>query len=255
MAEPVYRTVIGAIVSMIKIMGWRVIVIGDENIPTAGPAVIATNHIGYMDFIFAGYAARRRKRLVRFLAKQEIWEKGLVGWFMRKMRHVPVDRFGRAHESFDTAIAALKSGEIIGMFPEATISPSFVPRPGKSGTVRMAQASGASLIPAAVWGTHRIMTKWRPRNLKRKIAIIVNVGAPITLRGDEDPEAATARLMARINELLIEAQDRYPQQPSGPEDMWWVPAHRGGTAPTFDEAEERLAVERAEREAKRRSAD
>ena len=49
--------------------------------------------------------------------------------------------------------------------------------------------------------------------------------------------------MARINELLADAQARYPQQPASDEDRWWVPAHLGGSAPTFDEAETRLAAE------------
>jgi hypothetical protein len=70
---------------------------------------------------------------------------------------------------------------------------------------------------------------------------------------DEDPTEVTARLMARIGELLAEAQDRYPQQPANDADRWWVPAHRGGTAPTFDEAEARLATERTEKEARRRA--
>jgi 1-acyl-sn-glycerol-3-phosphate acyltransferase len=224
-------------------MRWDVIVDGAENIPREGPAVIATNHIGYLDFVFSGYAARDQKRLVRFLAKKEIFDKKGVGWLMRKMRHIPVDRFGAAHQSFDAAVAALRSGEIVGMFPEATISPSFVPRPGKNGAVRMAQESGAPLIPAAVWGTHRILTKWRPKNFQRKVAIMVNIGKPLDLDPSHDPDEATERLMARIKELLADAQARYPQQPASDEDRWWVPAHLGGSAPTFDEAETRLAAE------------
>lgn len=251
MAEPVYRSVIGGVLTMIKAMGWKVIVSGEEHIPTSGPAILATNHIGHMDFIFAGFAARGRGRLVRFLAKKEIFDKAVVGWFMRKMRHVPVDRFGAAKDSLDTAIDALQRGEIIGMFPEATISPSFVPRAGKTGTVRMAQLTGAPLIPAAVWGTHRIITKWRPRNMQRGVAIMVNIGAPLTLSPDEDPEAATARLMARIKELLAEAQSSYPQRPAGPDDQWWLPAHLGGTAPTPEDAEVRLEEEQRAKAAKR----
>ena len=247
MADPVYRVVIGAAVGMIKSMGWKVSVEGSENIPLDGPAVIATNHIGYLDFVFSGYAARERGRLVRFLAKKEIFDKRGPGWLMRKMKHIPVDRFGAPHESFAASVEALKRGEVIGMFPEATISPSFVPRPGKSGAVRMAQEAGAPLIPAAVWGTHRILTKWRPKNFKRKIAIVVNVGKPIIVDPNDDPDEVTERLMRRINELLADAQARYPQKPSGSDDMWWVPAHLGGTAPTFEEAEARLAEERRAR--------
>jgi len=243
MAEPVYRTVIGVARGMIGAMGWDVIVDGAENIPREGPAVIATNHIGYLDFVFSGYAAREQHRLVRFLAKKEIFDKKVPGWLMRKMRHIPVDRFGAPNESFQSAVTALRNGEIVGMFPEATISPSFVPRAGKNGAVRMAQESGAPLIPAAVWGTHRILTKWRPKNFRRKIAIMVNVGKPLDLEPSHDPEEATARLMARINELLADAQARYPQQPASDDDRWWVPAHLGGSAPTVDEAEARLAAE------------
>jgi 1-acyl-sn-glycerol-3-phosphate acyltransferase len=244
MEDPVYRVVVGVARTMIKTMGWKVTVEGSENIPASGPAVIATNHIGYLDFVFSGYAARDQGRLVRFLAKKEIFDKRGPGWLMRKMKHIPVDRFGAPHESFAASVAALKAGEVIGMFPEATISPSFVPRSGKNGAVRMAQESGAPLIPAAIWGTHRILTKWRPKNFKRQIAIAVNVGKPFTVEPGEDPDEATARLMRRITELLADAQARYPQKPAGEDDRWWVPAHLGGTAPTFEEAESRLAEER-----------
>jgi 1-acyl-sn-glycerol-3-phosphate acyltransferase len=251
MADPVYRVVVGAARSFIRVMGWKVVVDGVENIPREGPAVIATNHIGYLDFVFSGYAARDQRRLVRFLSKKEIFDKGGVGWLMRKMKHIPVDRFGAPHESFNAAVAALRQGEIVGMFPEATISPSFVPRAGKNGAVRMAQAASAPLIPAAVWGTQRIVTKWRPKNFQRKVVIMVNVGKPLDLDGSHDPDDATERLMTRINELLADAQARYPQQPAGDDDRWWMPAHLGGSAPTFEDAEARLAAEHEGRRKKR----
>jgi len=251
MADPVYRVVVGAARSFIRVMGWKVIVDGVDNIPVKGPAVIATNHIGYLDFVFSGYAARDQRRLVRFLSKKEIFDKGGVGWLMRKMKHIPVDRFGAPNESFNAAVAALRNGEVVGMFPEATISPSFVPRAGKNGAVRMAQAAGAPLIPAAVWGTQRILTKWRPKNFQRKVVIMVNVGKPLDLDASHDPAEATERLMARINELLADAQARYPQQPRGDEDRWWIPAHLGGSAPTFEDAEARLEAEHEGRRKKR----
>jgi 1-acyl-sn-glycerol-3-phosphate acyltransferase len=251
MADPVYRVVVGAARSFVRVMGWKVIVDGAENIPLKGPAVIATNHIGYLDFVFSGYAAHDQRRLVRFLSKKEIFDKGGVGWLMRKMKHIPVDRFGAPHESFNAAVAALRQGEIVGMFPEATISPSFVPRAGKNGAVRMAQAASAPLIPAAVWGTQRIVTKWRPKNFQRKVVIMVNVGKPLDLYASHDPDDATQRLMTRINELLADAQARYPQEPAGDEDRWWMPAHLGGSAPTFEDAEARLAAEHEGRRKKR----
>jgi 1-acyl-sn-glycerol-3-phosphate acyltransferase len=247
MGERVYSVVIGAALGMVRGMSWPVTVIGEENIPTSGPAVLASNHVGHLDFVFSGYAARLRGRRVRFLAKKEVFDKGGVGWLMRQMGHIPVDREGSAGDSMSAAIAELQRGEVIGMFPEATISPSFIPRPGKTGTVRLAQKTGAPLIPVALWGTQRILTKWRPRNFRRGIPILVNVGAPIALSSDEDAEDATKRLMERVGELLVEAQARYPAEPKGDDDRWWLPAHMGGTAPTYEDAERRLAEEQERR--------
>ena len=123
------------------------------------------------------------------------------------------------------------------MFPEGTISRSFVPRAGKSGAARMAMQSGAALVPVAVWGTQRILTKDRPKNFERKVAIDVHVGPPIAYERDEDPTTITTRLMASITELSDRAQRRYPQDPSSPEQAWWLPAHLGGSAPTVEEAD------------------
>lgn len=114
----------------------------------------------------------------------------------------------------------------------------------------MAQASGAAVLPVAVWGSHRIMTKGRPRNLQRKVAILVKIGKPLDLDPNEDPRRATDRLMAAIKALLEEAQQEYPQKPSGDDDRWWLPAHLGGTAPTPEEAEAIMAEERARKAAK-----
>ncbi|HVL32229.1 MAG TPA: lysophospholipid acyltransferase family protein [Actinomycetota bacterium] len=253
MGKRVYTGVIGAALGLIKSMNWPVTVLGAENVPADGPAILASNHIGYLDFVFSGYAARERNRRVRFLAKKEIFDKKGVGWLMRQMGHIPVDRFGVPDASVRAAVEALRAGEVIGMFPEATISPSFVPRKGKTGTVRAARETGAPIIPVAIWGTHRIMTKWRPRNFKRGIPIVVNVGAPMHALEGEDVDAQTARLMAQITELLAEAQELYPAKPGSDDDRWWLPAHLGGTAPTPEEAERRLDEERDQKRERRRS--
>lgn len=251
MGERTYTAVIGAAVGMLKGMKWSVVVIGGENIPAEGPAVLASNHIGYLDFVFSGYAARDRGRRVRFLAKKEIFDKRGVGWLMRQMGHVPVDRDGAAKDSLTAAKDEIARGEIVGMFPEATISPSFVPRRGKTGTVRLAQETGAPIIPVAIWGTQRILTKWRPKNFRRGIPVVVNVGPPMVASPEEDTQEATDRLMASITDLLGKAQARYPVEPSSDDDRWWLPAHLGGSAPTPEDAERRLSDERADRTRRR----
>lgn len=253
-AEPAYSIVIGAVVTTFRLMDWRVRVFGSEHIPRDGPFVIASNHVGYLDFVFVGYAARERGRLVRFMAKGPIFDHPVAGPLMRAMKHIPVDRYGRAADALEESIERLRRGQAVGMFPEGTISPSFVPRAGKSGAARMAMAAGAPLIPATVWGSQRLLTKWRPRNLQRGVAIDVHVGEPIPYGADDDPQEVTGWLMAAIAGLVKRAADGYPQEPAGPDDRWWLPAHLGGTAPTPEEAEQRLGRQRAE-ERERRQAD
>jgi 1-acyl-sn-glycerol-3-phosphate acyltransferase len=249
--EPVYGPVTGFALGLFKAMRWHVQTSGAEHIPLEGPAVIATNHVGYLDFVFVGYAARERKRLVRFMAKKEIFDHKVAGPLMRGMKHVPVDRYGSASDSIDHAVSALKGGEVIGMFPEGTISRSFVPRAGKSGAARMAMVAGAPLIPGAVWGSQRILTKGRPKNFERKLLITVSFGDPVGYTPVDDPAEVTTRLMSSISELTERAQRDYPDSPATSEDSWWLPAHLGGRAPTVEEADVLAAKERAERRAKR----
>lgn len=249
--EPVYSPIIGLALSLMKVMKWKVSAGGHAHLPRTGPAVIATNHVGYLDFVFVGAAARYQKRLVRFMAKKEVFDHPISGPLMRGMKHVPVDRFGQARDSIDAAVAAMGRGEVIGMFPEATISRSFIPREGKSGAARMAMEASAPLVPGAVWGSQRILTKDRPKNFERDIPITVDFGPPISYEPDEDPADVTKRLMASITELVDHAQRAYPVKPDGDDD-WWLPAHLGGSAPTIEEADARAERDRIARAERRR---
>jgi 1-acyl-sn-glycerol-3-phosphate acyltransferase len=233
--ETIYPPVIGFARAVIRAMGYHVRVTGEQHIPRVGGAVLASNHIGYLDFVFTGYAAREQKRLVRFLAKKEVWNNKVAGALMNGMHHIPVDRRAAPGEAYRAAEAALSSGELIGMFPESTISRSFVPLKGKTGSARLAQSVGVPLIPIALWGTQRILTKGRPRNYQRNIPISIVVGDPIPTSPGDDARALTDELMGEIRGLLKQAQDSYPDQPTGPDDRWWLPAHLGGTAPAPEE--------------------
>ena len=252
--EYVYRPVIGVALGLFKAMGWKVRTFGAENIPTSGPVVLASNHIGYLDFVFVGYAARERGRLVRFMAKKEVFDHKVSGPLMRGMKHIPVDRYAKASDAVDEAVRRLRSGEAVGMFPEGTISRSFVPRAGKTGAARMAMESNALLLPCATWGTQRILTKDRPKNYQRKVTMDVYVGEPIDYDPGGDVVEVTGRLMDAIGVLVEKAQANYPQDPAGPSDKWWLPAHMGGTAPTVAEADAKAAADRERRKKERDAA-
>ncbi|MEB8344393.1 lysophospholipid acyltransferase family protein [Streptomyces endophyticus] len=235
MAELVYPPVIGAARTMFKALDLKIDLKGSENIPRTGGAVLVSNHISYLDFIFDGLAALPQKRLVRFMAKESVFRHKISGPLMRGMKHIPVDRAQGEH-AYQHALRSLRSGEIIGVFPEATISESFTLKSFKTGAVRLAQEAGVPLVPMALWGTQRVWTKGRPRNFKRQhIPITVRVGEAMEAPSDQYAGAITRRLRARMQELLEAAQRAYPVRPKGPDDTWWMPAHLGGTAPTPEE--------------------
>ena len=254
MAELVYRPVIGAALVFFKALDLRIAVEGAHHIPPVGGAVIASNHVGYLDFVFTGLAARHagKDRLVRFLAKQEVFDKRLPGALMRWMHHIPVDRDAGA-QSYRHAVAALRSGELLGMFPEATISRSFCLKEFKNGAARMAAEAGVPLVPSVVWGTQRLLTKGRPRNLQRHLPIRVHVGEPLHPAPGDDATEVAAELKARMQVLLDAAQAAYPDVPANDADRWWLPAHLGGSAPTLEEAGVLDAADLAERRARRRA--
>ncbi|MFC5721566.1 lysophospholipid acyltransferase family protein [Streptomyces gamaensis] len=236
MAELVYPPVIGFARTMFKALDLRFDVKGSEHVPRRGGAVLVSNHIGYLDFIFCGLAARPAKRLVRFMAKESVFRHKVSGPLMRSMKHIPVDRAAGV-DAYQHALAALRSGEIIGVFPEATISQSFTLKNFKSGAARLAQEAGVPLVPMALWGTQRLWTKGHKRDLgRRHIPITVRVGEPLAADPAETAESVTVRLRTRMQELLESAQRAYPVRATGPQDAWWIPAHLGGTAPAPAEA-------------------
>jgi 1-acyl-sn-glycerol-3-phosphate acyltransferase len=194
--------------------------------------VIATNHVSFLDFVFTGVAAREQGRVIRFLAKKEVFDNPAFGPLMRGMGHIPVDRYGSPGDTFGPSIEALKAGELIGIYPEGRISRSFVPAPGKTGAVRMAMGAGAPLVPGVAWGGQRIWTAGRRPSLRRNVPITVMFGPPVHYQPDEDPASVTERLMARIGELVSRAEAEYPDRPRRQADRWWLPEHLGGTAPS-----------------------
>ncbi|WP_067128754.1 lysophospholipid acyltransferase family protein [Microtetraspora malaysiensis] len=233
MAEIVYPPVIRTALVVFKALDLRIRIEGAERVPTTGGAVLASNHVSYLDFIFAGLAAWPSRRLVRFMAKKEVFANPVAGPLMRGMHHISVDRSAGAG-AFGAAVRALKDGEIVGNFAEATISRSFTIKDIKNGPVRMAADAGVPLIPVAVWGPHRLWTKGRPRRLlQRHVPVTILVGEPMRPEPRTPLADTTAELRQRMSELLDRAQRTYPEIPPG---VWWQPAHLGGTAPTPEEA-------------------
>ncbi len=252
MTELLYTAIIKAAKTGFRALGQQIDITGLEHLPRTGPALLAVNHIGYVDFIYGGVAPERIGRRVRFMAKRELFDHKITGPIMRACRHIMVDR-AEGEASLAAALQFLGDGELVGIFPEATISRAMEIKELKTGAVRIAATAGVPLVPVVLWGTQRIMTKDHDRDLSRGTAITIRIGEPLAVTGD-DPRAETAVLRAAMQGLLVESIAAYPQPEPG---AWWLPAAHGGTAPTLEDATRLDAQERrrrAERGAPTRSA-
>lgn len=247
MRDFTYPATIVTAKTLFKALGMKFQTSGTEHIPKTGGAILAANHIGYIDFVFDGLAAQPSGRLVRFMAKKEAFENKVSGPLMRSYHHISVDR-ANGEQSYRDAVDYARNGEIVGIFPEATISRSFEIKELKTGAVRMAAEAGVPLIPMVTWGTQLLKTKDHDSDIwGRGKTIALHVGAPLAVTG-EDPVAETEQLREAMSALLDRAIAEYPVSPEG---QWWAPARFGGTAPTLEQAKQMDDEEYAARAARR----
>lgn len=228
MAELVYPPVISLFQALWKGLDIQFEFEGQENLPRKGGAVLASNHISYLDFAFIGTGALHLKRYIRFMAKKGAFDNKIAGPLLRGMKHISVDR-ENGGASFVTALRALRDGEIVGIFPEATISTSFEIKGMKSGAVRLAMGAAVPVIPVVIWGSQRIWTKGLPKDFRRKsIPVHIAYGEPMYFSKDQNLEECEAQLRQKLIELLHKMQEKYPDSHVGER---WAPQRLGGTAP------------------------
>jgi 1-acyl-sn-glycerol-3-phosphate acyltransferase len=247
MGDPVYRPIILAARGVFGGLNLQFDIAGLENVPATGGAILAINHTSYLDFALAGIPADRvGHRLVRFMAKDGIFRHPIAGPLMRGMKHIPVDR-DAGSAAFRDAVAALKAGELVGVFPEATMSRSFEVKEIKNGAVRMARAANVPLIPMIVFGGQRVLS-YDHKDFSRGKPICITVGRAVPVPRGSDPDEITVELHERLAALLDETLERYPDKPAG---AWWLPQRWGGSAPTLEEALEIEELKRREKAEKR----
>ena len=244
--ELLYTAIIGVARTLFKVQGLDITMRGERHFPEKGGAVVVINHTGYFDFVYGGIPARVHKRFIRYMAKAEVFDHAIGGPMMRKMKHIPVDR-AAGKDSFDEAVKRLRAGELVGVFPEATISRSFEIKDFKSGAVRMAIEAGVPIVTVTIWGSQRVWSKGLPKSLLRpKVPIMMEVSEPI--RAYEPVAECTAQIRSQMQATLEKIQGeyatRYGAYPAGAN---WVPARLGGSAPTLEEATALDEAEHAER--------
>jgi 1-acyl-sn-glycerol-3-phosphate acyltransferase len=184
--EPIYQLARWIVIPWAHIW-FRWHIEGIENIPKHGPAILAWNHIAYLDPLAISYVVVRAGRRPRFLTKSELFQDKRIGWVLKGAGQIEVKRGTRAAPvALDQALAALEGGEVVVIFPEGTVTtdPDLNPMPAKTGVSRLALKSGVPVIPCAIWGTANIWPKgyahrWRPRQ-----DIVVRIGKQVPIEGD-----------------------------------------------------------------------
>jgi len=194
------RVTIGALISA----AFRTKVIGRDNLPATGGVVLAGNHISYADPVLLWI---RSPRPVHFMAKSELWEITIMGWFLDQVWTFPVNRGASDRTALAKAAGYLAAGEPVGIFPEGTRN-----RDGEAeaqgGAAFVALRAGVPIVPVGIAGTDRIS----PKGSKgiRFPKVVISIGEPIdpaSFEGGrkERVEAITARIMLRIGEELAHA--------------------------------------------------
>jgi 1-acyl-sn-glycerol-3-phosphate acyltransferase len=182
---------------------------------------VAATHISYLDPFSTALAVIRRGRRPRFLAKDDLFKIPLVGRAMTGAGQIRVNRGTADRRPLRDAELALANGEVVAIYPEGTVTDreDHLPRPGKTGAVRLALATGAPVVPLASWGSQAVWQKSGKGSLKFGRPVWVKAGPPI----DFGPRAAevddgvalremTAQLMGVLTAMAVDLRDRYPSR-------------------------------------------
>lgn len=186
---------------------------GTENIPKSGPAIIISNHMSYADVLFFAQFLFKNGRAPRFIGKRSVFKVPVIGRILLAAGQIPVDREStHASKALDHAIAALKAGHLIGIYPEGTLTrdENLWPMVAKTGAARLAIITQLPIVPVAAWGIAEVLPPYNkvPRIWKRS-KITLKAGKAIDMSPwygkQDDPIAlaqATAFVMGELTTML-----------------------------------------------------
>ncbi|MFP4311215.1 MAG: lysophospholipid acyltransferase family protein [Nitriliruptoraceae bacterium] len=179
----------------------KVTVEGLENVPRVEPAILAGNHLSFIDSLVL---PMNIPRPVYFLGKSDYWDSWRTRWFFQGTGVIPVRRGGKGEgdASLATGVEILRSGELLGIYPEGTRSPDGRLYRGKTGPVRMALEAEVPIIPCGILGTEVALPTGS--RIPKRVPVTVRYGAPLDLSRYHDRRADPFVLRAATDELMYE---------------------------------------------------
>jgi 1-acyl-sn-glycerol-3-phosphate acyltransferase len=187
--------------------------IDGSKLPAEGGFLLVVNHISEVDPLIVAHIVWDHGRVPRYLAKSGLFKNKFLGFFLKAAGQIPVYRASRdAVGAYDAAVAAVREGKCVVVYPEGTITrdPDLWPMTGKSGAARIALETGCPVIPVGQWGAQEVLAPYakRPHLFPRSL-ITMKVGDPVDLAdlvAKEHTTAvvaeATARIMAAVTALV-----------------------------------------------------
>jgi 1-acyl-sn-glycerol-3-phosphate acyltransferase len=199
------------LLNLIAKRDWR----GAENLPKSGAAIAVCNHISYVDPLLFTHFLYDNGRAPRYLGKASLFKLPIIGRVLLGAGQIPVEReTSVASDALQHAIAFLKAGHLLGVYPEGTLTrdSNYWPMKAKTGIARLAILTQAPVIPCAQWGAQKILPAYSKKpKLFPRTKVIVKAGTPLDFSKwygkAEDPvavEEATAYVMSAITKLLEE---------------------------------------------------
>lgn len=197
--------VIKAILKPLLKTVYRIRIEGLENLPKKGGAIIAANHLSFLDSFFIPLAVPRRK--VTYLAKADYFKSWKTSWFFNMVGQIPTEREGgaKSQQSLNIALEVLEEGKLLGIYPEGTRSPDGYLHRGRTGVARLALKAGSPVIPTGLVGTEKVMPKEAkfPR-LKGRPTVHVRFGKPLDFKRFQGQETDRMALRSATDEILYE---------------------------------------------------
>ena len=179
---------------------------GIENIPPTGAAILASNHLSFVDSIFLPLVL---KRPVVFLAKAEYFTgKGFKGWLVRQFflaaGQLPIDRSGgkASEDSLNTGLRVLNEGRLLGIYPEGTRSPDGKLYRGRTGIARMVLEANVPVIPVAMIDTEKVMPIGSSIPTVKRVGVVI--GQPLDFSRFAGYEGDRFVLRAITDEIMVE---------------------------------------------------